>query len=75
MASKAFKTNNIKVVRDGYNKANEMIIDLSKSKKLKSIKSKIEMRLKITKKPIFLTFGTKKILYLWKQAFIKALIV
>ena len=77
MALKAFKAGNNKVVKSD-NRANKTIINFSKSNKLKNNKSKnltYILNIKITKKPIFLTFNIKKIFNYLQQAFIKALIL
>lgn len=73
MTLKVFKIGNNKVIKSSSNKANKIIENLIKSKKLKSIKFEISiyMNIKITKKPIFLTFSTKEVVNFLKQVFLQ----
>lgn len=71
------KTGKNKVFKDGDGRADEMIIDFSKFKKLKNNKSRNLTNVlndKAMEKPIFLTSSIKKVFNFLKQAFIKALI-
>lgn len=73
MTLKAFTINNNKIVKDGGSKINKMFKNLSKFKNLKNKKSKNLIYIKAIKKPIFLTFITRKALNFLKKAFINAL--
>ena len=64
---KAFNANNNKIVDSSSSKANKMIINLFKN--LIYIPN-----IRVTKKPTFLTFNTKKTFNQLQLAFIKALI-
>ena len=74
LALKKFRVENDKVVERG-DRANEIVINLSKSKKLKNEKSKILIHSGITRKLMFLTSNTKEAFNLLKLVFIKALIL
>lgn len=72
--SKVVKTNNNEIVKDNGKKADKIVKNLSKLKKLKNTKSKIYINIKTIEKPIFLTFSAKEAFNFLKQAFFKALI-
>lgn len=79
MAPKIFKANNNEIIKDVNSKrANKIIQNLSKSKKLKNKIFEILIRfldLEAMGEPIFLTFNTKKVFNYLRQAFIEALIL
>ena len=66
-APRELQANGNKVVGGGRDDKN-----LSKSKKLKNTKSRIQTRIGATRKPIFLTSGTRKAFNQLKQVCIKA---
>ena len=71
-ASRAFRAGNNEVVGGGGGRADEMVVDLSKSKNEKSRKSMRVPNIRATGKPNFLTSDAKKAFnHLW-LAFIKA---
>ena len=74
LVRKAFKADSNKVIGSDSN-ANKIIIDLSKSKKLKNIKFKIQVHIKAIKEAISQILSTNEVFNLLKQVFIKALIV
>ena len=74
LALKAFKTDNNEVVKGGGGKADEMVVDSSKSKKNKSKKLTCIPNIRTMEKLIFLTPNIKKTFNYLKQAFIKTLI-
>lgn len=73
LALEAFRIDNNKIV-EGSNdgRDDETVIDLSKFKILKNIKSKIQTHIGTLEEPKFLTFGNKETFNRLKQAFIKA---
>ena len=73
LVPKAFKANDNEIISDGGNKANEIIVNLSKNNKSKKLRYVLNIR--ATRKFIFLTPNTKKIFNYLRQAFIKALIL
>ena len=74
-ASRVFKAGNNKIVRGDNGKANETVVDSSKSKNNKSEKFIYMPNIKTTKKANFLIANAKKLFnHLW-LAFIKALIL
>lgn len=75
LAPKAFRADNNKVVRSGSGRADETIVDLSKSKKLKITKFKIQPGIEAKRESIFLTFSSKKPFDCLSQAFVEALIL
>ena len=72
MISKAFKINDNRVIGNGDSRANKIVLNSSQNNKSK--KSMYMPNIKATKKPIFLTFNTKKTFNYLQLAFIKALI-
>ena len=67
-------TNNEVVKNNNSGKTNKIVINLSKSKKLKNIKFKTCIKIEITKKLILPTPSTKKTCNHLKYALVKALI-
>ena len=75
LASKIFRADGNKVVKDGGSRVNKTVKNLSKSKKSKNKKSEILTRFSdigAMGKPIFLILGASEALNHLKQAFIKA---
>lgn len=73
-----FRTDVNKIIGGGGGRVNEMVKNLSKSKKLKNKKSEILTRLsniKAIEKPMFLTLNGRKAFNYLRQTFIKALIL
>ena len=73
LASKAFKTDNNKLVEGGYSKTNETVVDLSKNKISK--KSMCMPNIGAIKKLNFPTFDAKKAFNYLRLAFSKVLIL
>ena len=73
LALKAFRTYNDEVVRgSNSSRADEMVVNLFKSKKLKNKKFEILTRSGAMGEPMFLTLNAKKAFNHLRQAFIKA---
>ena len=75
LASRVFRATNNKVVRGGGDKADETIVNSSKSKNEKFGKLTFMPNIETTKKPNFLTVNTKKAFIYLRLAFIKVLIL
>ena len=73
LAIKTFRADNNKIVSDSGGRANETVMNLSKNNKSRN--STHMPNIRAIKKPIFLTFNTKKVFNYLGQAFIKALIL
>ena len=71
---KLFRASNNKVIRNG-DRADEMVVDSSKSKNEKSRKLMRMPNIGATKEPNFLTSNAKKVFNYLRLAFIKALIL
>ena len=72
-ASKILKTENNEFIRGG-RLTNEIVMNLSKSKKLENNKSEISTGFKVMEESIFLTIDAKEVFNYLRQMFIEALI-
>ena len=72
LALRAFRASNREVVRGSVDRADEMVIDLSKSKNEKSKKLKCIPNIGATREPNFLTSNAKNAFNYLRLAFIKA---
>ena len=70
LAPRALKLGKDEVVRDGGDRIDETVVDLSKNKKSRKLKHVLNIR--VTRKPNFLTSNAKKALNYLQLAFIKA---
>ena len=74
-APRTFRAGNNKVIGSDGGRADETVVDLSKSKNEKSSKSTHMPNIRAIEKPNFLTSNTKKAFNHLRLAFIKALIL
>lgn len=77
LTSKTFEVNSNKIVESDSNKANKMVKNLSKSKKLKNPKFEIltYTNISITKEPMLLILSVRENLNYLRQMFVKVLIL